>query len=144
MDDETGIRLGFFFGVFGIVALGEILAPRRAFATSKTGRWFANLAMVALNPVSVRLVFPVLPLGMAIMAQERHWGLLNNVALPYWLAVVVGVMALDLAIYLQHILFHAIPILCRLHMVHHADSILMSPRGCASIPSRLSFPWGSK
>jgi sterol desaturase/sphingolipid hydroxylase (fatty acid hydroxylase superfamily) len=119
--DETLIRLGFFFGVFGLVALGEILKPRRVLTAPKTGRWFSNLAMVAMNPVSVRVIFPVLPVGMALLAQEHHWGLLNNVPLPPWLAVVFVVMALDLAIYLQHVLFHAIPMLWRLHMVHHAD-----------------------
>ena len=115
------IRLGAFLGIFGMVAIGEILAPRRALTTSKAGRWFANLAIVALNPVAVRLIFPVLPVGVALMAREHHWGLLNNVAFPYWLSVAVGVIVLDLAIYLQHVVFHALPLLWRLHMVHHAD-----------------------
>jgi sterol desaturase/sphingolipid hydroxylase (fatty acid hydroxylase superfamily) len=104
-----------------MVALGEILAPRRALTTSKAGRWFANLTIIALNPVSVRLVFPVLPVGVALMAQENHWGLLNHVAFPYWLSVAIGVIALDFTIYLQHVGFHALPLLWRLHMVHHAD-----------------------
>jgi sterol desaturase/sphingolipid hydroxylase (fatty acid hydroxylase superfamily) len=77
--------------------------------------------MVALNPLAVRLVFPVLPLGMAFLAEEQHWGLLNSIGLPYWLKVAVAVILLDLSIYLQHVLHHAIPILWRLHMVHHAD-----------------------
>ncbi len=111
----------FFLGIFGMVALGEILAPRRALTTSKAGRWFANLAIIALNPVSVRLVFPVLPVGVALMAQENHWGLLNHVVFPYWLSVAIGVIALDFTIYLQHVGFHALPLLWRLHMVHHAD-----------------------
>jgi sterol desaturase/sphingolipid hydroxylase (fatty acid hydroxylase superfamily) len=121
MDDEAKIRLGFFLGIFALAAVLEILRPRRALTFSKTSRWFANLAMVALNPLSVRLVFPVLPVGMALLAEERHWGLLNSVALPYWLQVVLAVILLDLSIYLQHVLHHAIPILWRLHMVHHAD-----------------------
>jgi sterol desaturase/sphingolipid hydroxylase (fatty acid hydroxylase superfamily) len=121
MDDEAKIRLGFFFGIFALIALLEWLAPRRALTTSKAGRWFTNLGIIVLNPISVRLVFPVLPVGMALLAEERHWGLCNSVDLPHWSEVVVSVIVLDLLIYLQHVLHHAIPILWRLHMVHHAD-----------------------
>jgi len=121
MGSEAKIRLGFFFSILVLVAVLEILRPRRALTTSKTSRWFTNLAMVALNPLLVRLVFPVLPLGMALLAEERHWGLLNSIGLPYWLKVAVAVILLDFSIYLQHVLHHAIPILWRLHMVHHAD-----------------------
>jgi sterol desaturase/sphingolipid hydroxylase (fatty acid hydroxylase superfamily) len=99
----------------------ELLAPRRTLTTSKARRWFTNLALVLLNPLSVRLVFPVLPIGIALLAEERHWGLLNNVDLPYWLKVAIAVIILDFSIYLQHVLHHAIPLLWRLHMVHHAD-----------------------
>jgi sterol desaturase/sphingolipid hydroxylase (fatty acid hydroxylase superfamily) len=121
MHHELAIRLSFFVGVFSLVAIWEIVAPRRVLATPKAGRWFANLAIVALNPLSVRLLFPVIPSGMALLVQERHWGLLNSVDMPYWCSVAIGAVALDLAIYLQHVLFHAIPLLWRLHMVHHAD-----------------------
>ena len=121
MDGEAKIRLGFFFGIFVLIAVLEWLTPRRALTTSKAGRWFTNLSIIVLNPISVRLVFPVLPVGMALLAAERHWGLLNIMALPYWLKVVIAVIILDLLIYLQHVLHHAIPILWRLHMVHHAD-----------------------
>jgi sterol desaturase/sphingolipid hydroxylase (fatty acid hydroxylase superfamily) len=118
---QEKIRLGFFFGIFVLVAILEILRPRRALTASKTSRWFTNLVIIALNPISVRLIFPVLPVGMALLAAERHWGLLNIMALPDWLKVVIAVIILDFSIYLQHVLHHAIPILWRLHMVHHAD-----------------------
>jgi sterol desaturase/sphingolipid hydroxylase (fatty acid hydroxylase superfamily) len=121
MNTEITIRLGFFFGIFFLVALCEILAPRRTLTTSKANRWFANLVIVGLNPLSVRLVFPVLPVAAALLAAERQWGLLNNLDLPYWLEVAIGVIALDFSIYLQHVLHHAVPALWRLHMVHHAD-----------------------
>jgi len=121
MNAELKIRLGFFFGIFALVAILEILTPRRVLTTSKARRWFANLGIIALNPLSVRLVFPILPVGMALLAQERHWGLLNNVAFPYGFKVAIAVVILDFSIYLQHVLHHAIPILWRLHMVHHAD-----------------------
>lgn len=121
MRSELGIRLGFFFGIFCIVAVMETLAPRRIRRIPRKNRWFANLVILGLNPLSVRLVFQILPVTLAFLASERQWGLLNNLDLPYWLKVTIGVIALDFSIYLQHILHHAVPVLWRLHMVHHAD-----------------------
>jgi sterol desaturase/sphingolipid hydroxylase (fatty acid hydroxylase superfamily) len=118
---EVVIRLGFFFGVFALIAIWEVLAPRRSLTTSKSVRWFSNLAITFLNPVVVRLVSPIMPVTMALLAQKSGWGLLNNFALPYWLPVVIGVAVLDLVIYLQHVMFHTVPVLWRLHMMHHAD-----------------------
>jgi sterol desaturase/sphingolipid hydroxylase (fatty acid hydroxylase superfamily) len=74
-----------------------------------------------MNPLVVRLFSPVLAVGMAEKAVQRNWGLLNNYDMPFWLATVFGVMALDFIIYLQHVMFHAVPLMWRLHMVHHAD-----------------------
>ena len=121
METETLIRLGAFLGVFAILAAGEIFLPRRRLKTSKGRRWLANLTIVALNPLSVALVYPILPVGVALLASEQSWGLLNQWSLPYWFEVLVGVVTLDLVIYAQHVLHHAIPLLWRLHMVHHAD-----------------------
>jgi sterol desaturase/sphingolipid hydroxylase (fatty acid hydroxylase superfamily) len=121
VSNEAVIRLVFFFAIFVLVSMWERVAPRRALTTSKSMRWFSNLVIIFLNPVVVRLVFPILALGMAVQAQERGWGLFNNFGLPYWLAVGVGVIVLDLIIYLQHVMFHAVPALWRLHMMHHAD-----------------------
>jgi len=121
MSTEIAIRLGFFFGIFVLVAVCEVFAPRRPLTTSKTRRWFANLVIIGLNPLSVRLVFPLLPVALALLAAEHQWGLLNNVHFPYWIEVAIGVIALDFSIYLQHVLHHAVPALWRLHMVHHAD-----------------------
>jgi sterol desaturase/sphingolipid hydroxylase (fatty acid hydroxylase superfamily) len=121
MHNEIAIRLIFFFSIFVIVAFWEMLAPRRPLTTSKKMRWLNNLGITFLNPLVVRMIFPVLAVNMALRAQERDWGLLNNFDLPHWLDIVVGVIVLDLVIYLQHVMFHAIPILWRLHMVHHAD-----------------------
>jgi sterol desaturase/sphingolipid hydroxylase (fatty acid hydroxylase superfamily) len=88
---------------------------------SKTARWFANLAIISFNAALVRLLFPVLPVALALLAQKKGWGLLNYFDAPYWFAVIAGVIALDLVIYLQHVMFHAVPALWRLHMMHHAD-----------------------
>ena len=121
MNNETIFRLGFFVGAFVLIAIFEILAPRRALTASKSKRWVSNLAIIALNPLSVHLVFPILPVGMALLTAERKWGLLNNLNLPFGLELIIGVIAMDLTIYFQHVLHHAVPLLWRLHMVHHAD-----------------------
>ncbi|UCG67286.1 MAG: sterol desaturase family protein [Deltaproteobacteria bacterium] len=118
---EVAIRLGFFFGVFAMVGLWELILPRRPLTTSKAVRWFSNLAITVLNPAVVYLLFPIVPVGAALLAQKSGWGVLNNVDLPYWFAVAVGVMVLDLAIYLQHVMFHTLPVFWRLHMMHHTD-----------------------
>lgn len=121
VEHEAAIRLGFFFGVFALMAIWEVLAPRRRLTVSKTTRWLSNLTLVFLNTLALRVVFPVAAVGIALFAMEHSWGLLNSVALPYWVSVVVAVIILDLAIYLQHVMFHAVPAFWRLHMVHHAD-----------------------
>lgn len=121
MSSEIAIRLSFFVLIFVIIAIWELLAPRRTLTTSKTSRWITNLAITFLNPATVRLVFPIVALSMALKAQQNGWGLLNHYNLPFWLAVLVTVALLDLVIYLQHVMFHAVPVLWRLHMVHHAD-----------------------
>ncbi|AFM24784.1 sterol desaturase family protein [Desulfomonile tiedjei] len=121
IENEPFIRLGAFLGIFFGMALAELVAPRRRLLTSKASRWFANIGIVAINTVLVRLLFPVAAVGMAVIAAQRSWGLFNNVAVPYWMAVVLSVVILDFVIYLQHVLFHATPIFWRLHMMHHAD-----------------------
>lgn len=121
MSSETIIRLGCFLAIFGLVAACEALSPRRALSAPRSGRWFTNLALIVLDPLAVRLVFPVLPVAMSLLAAERHWGLLNHVDLPLWLEGPIALVVLDFSIYLQHVLFHVFPTLWRLHMVHHAD-----------------------
>ena len=118
---EAALRLGFFFGMLALMALWEVLAPRRALTTSKAVRWASNLGIVVLNSVLLRLLFPAAAVGVAALAAQRGWGLLNNLVPPYWLAVTLSVVALDFAIYLQHVMFHAVPALWRLHRMHHAD-----------------------
>jgi sterol desaturase/sphingolipid hydroxylase (fatty acid hydroxylase superfamily) len=121
MKTEVTIRVACFAFVFILIAAWELLVPRRVLTTSKTTRWVSNLGITFLNPLIVHLLFPVLAAGMALKAYESGWGVLNIFELPYWLALVIGVAVLDLAIYLQHVIFHSIPLLWRLHMVHHAD-----------------------
>ena len=118
---EPEIRLGFFIGLFALMALLEAWRPGRARMVSRWRRWPSNLGIVALNSVLLRVVFPAVPLGLAVLAQAQGWGLLNILALPGWLAVVIAVVLFDLAIYLQHVMVHAVPALWRLHRMHHSD-----------------------
>jgi sterol desaturase/sphingolipid hydroxylase (fatty acid hydroxylase superfamily) len=121
MNNEAVSRLVFFVGIFALIAIWERRSPRRSMTTSKKVRWISNLGITCLNPLVLQLLFPILAVDMALKAHEGGWGLLNNVDLPFWLKLVIGIVVLDLVIYLQHVMFHAIPILWRLHMMHHAD-----------------------
>jgi sterol desaturase/sphingolipid hydroxylase (fatty acid hydroxylase superfamily) len=118
--DEPLIRIAFFVGVLGVMSAWEQAAPRRP-DTSRRLRWFNNLAVAAIDALLVRLTFPVAAVGLAVVAESRGWGLLNALDLVPWLAIAVAVLILDLVIYLQHVLFHAVPALWRLHRMHHAD-----------------------
>jgi len=120
-NNEAAIRLAFFFGIFGAVAGGELVAPRRVLTTSKAGRWFANIGIVVINTLVLRLLFHAAGVGIAIWVGQKGWGLFNTVTAPYWAAVVLSALALDFIIYLQHVMFHAVPAFWRLHMMHHAD-----------------------
>lgn len=118
---ELAIRLAFFFVVLAVMALWESVAPRRAWTLSRAVRWANNLGIVVLNTAILRLLFPAAGLGMAVFAEAQGWGMLNYWELPSWIALFVAVVALDLIIYLQHVMVHAVPMLWRLHRVHHAD-----------------------
>jgi sterol desaturase/sphingolipid hydroxylase (fatty acid hydroxylase superfamily) len=126
MDDwfteaEPYIRLGSFLGIFVVMAVWEAFAPSRELITRRRSRWLHNLGLVVVDTLLLRVVAPAGAVGVAWFAAERGWGLLNLVSLPYWISVLLSVVVLDFVIYLQHVMFHAVPALWRLHMVHHAD-----------------------
>ncbi len=121
MSFELVIRLIAFAGVFLIIAYWETRRPRRPLQQSKKIRWLNNLGLVVLNTVILRLVFPAAAVGMASLASEHGWGILNQVSLGPATSLLISLVVLDLIIYLQHVLFHSIPLFWRLHMVHHAD-----------------------
>lgn len=118
---EPQIRLGFFVGVFALIAIWELVAPRRTLTTSKALRWSSNLGLVVLNTVMLRLIFPLAAVGVAAFCVAHGWGVLNHFQVPFGLAVPLAVIAMDFVIWLQHVMVHAIPVLWRLHRVHHAD-----------------------
>jgi sterol desaturase/sphingolipid hydroxylase (fatty acid hydroxylase superfamily) len=121
-DPQLLVRLGVFVGVMLTMALWETMAPRRGPTRSKPRRWSANLGLQAINAVVMRVAAPFAATATALVAGEHGWGPLQSPQLPFWAAVVLAVIALDLAVYLQHVLFHAVPALWRLHRLHHADA----------------------
>ncbi|MEX0585258.1 MAG: sterol desaturase family protein [Pirellulales bacterium] len=118
---EITSRLAGFLGVLVIMTLAELAAPRRTLTACKGPRWASNLALVVINTLTERLLIPITAVAAAIAMQERSWGLLHLVAWPTWLELLLAVVAFDLAIYAQHVAFHHVPLLWRLHLVHHAD-----------------------
>ena len=121
MDHEIVIRISCFLGIFALIAIWEWIFPCRMLAVSKTKRWISNLGIVFLNSMTVRIIIPVMPVTMALLAQKNGWGLLNTLQIPYPMAVAIGIIILDFVIYLQHVMFHSVPLFWRLHMMHHAD-----------------------
>lgn len=118
---EVFIRLTCFGSVLLAMLLWELLAPRRHLTVKRPWRWSSNLGLVVINGILARLVMPLTAVGAAELARQNGWGLLNLIALPSWIEIVVALLIFDLAIYGQHVLFHWAPWLWRLHMVHHAD-----------------------
>lgn len=121
MDSEPLFRLATFFGVFGFLAAWETFFPRRQLTAAKLGRWAANVGIVVLNTIMLRALFATGAVGVAVAAAREKWGVLNHLAWPTFLETLLAVMALDFVLYLQHVMFHAVPGFWRFHMMHHAD-----------------------
>ena len=122
--DETLLRLGIFGGLFVVFALAEAAFPRRTRAFPRRQRWQTNIAITVIDAVTLRLlavVLPLLAIGAAMDAAGQGWGLLNQIDLPTWVAVVFAVLIFDFAIWLQHLISHKVPLFWRFHRVHHSD-----------------------
>lgn len=119
--NEPVIRLAAFVSVFIVMAVWELIAPRRSQGIGRRTRWPSNVGVVALDTFLVRILFPTTAVGLALFAEAKGFGLFNVWQVPHVLAVAFSVVFLDFVIYLQHVLFHAVPGLWRLHRMHHAD-----------------------
>ena len=119
--NEPLIRLSFTLGILLAMMTWEVAAPRRRRAIPRLLRWSSNLGLVVVATILVRLTFPIVAVGLAVTASQRGWGLFNVFEAPPWLALLLSLLVLDLVIYLQHVMFHAVPALWRLHRMHHAD-----------------------
>jgi sterol desaturase/sphingolipid hydroxylase (fatty acid hydroxylase superfamily) len=144
LGNEPVIRLLAFAGIFAVMAAWEIAAPRRDQRIGRRTRWPSNVGVVVLDTVLVRLLFPTTAVGLALVAEAQGWGLFHALALPLWVSVPLAVLALDLAIYLQHVLFHAVPALWRLHRMHHADLEFDVTTGARFHPIEILLSMGIK
>ncbi len=141
---EPAIRLGAFLGILVVMAGWEALAPRRPRSVSRWLRWPSNLGIVVLNTVVLRLAIPVTAIGVAALGEHNGWGVLNLVALPGWMRIVAAVLVLDVAVYFQHAVFHAVPALWRLHRMHHADVDFDVTTGARFHPIEILLSMGLK
>ncbi len=124
MENEGVLRLSIFVALFAVFAMAETFAPRRERVQPRGRRWLTNWSITILNTVTLRLMafgMPLLAVGAAVDAQSQGWGLFNTVGWPWWLEFVLAVLILDCAIWAQHLITHKVPVLWRLHRVHHAD-----------------------
>lgn len=139
LGNEPIIRLSFFAGIFLVLALWEIWAPRRKRSHRRRARWPSNIAISIVNTVFLRILIPTAAVGLAFLGEQNGWGLLNQFDLPLWAALALSVLALDLVIYLQHVMFHAVPLFWRLHRMHHADLDIDVTTGARFHPGEIVF-----
>jgi diguanylate cyclase (GGDEF)-like protein len=118
---EATIRLSVFLGSFSLLALWEFISPRRKPAQGKLKRWLNNVGLLVLSTLIVRLIVPTAAVGVAYLAEETNLGLMSYIDLPFWPKVAVSFILLDFLIYLQHAMFHVLPLMWRFHRVHHSD-----------------------
>ncbi len=118
---ETEVRLASFAGLLILFSGLEAVFPKKKRVQARLGRWFTNISLSLLSNILLRILFQVTAIGTALFAASKGWGLLNLVLLPFWIELLIALILLDLAIYWQHVLTHKIPVLWRLHKVHHAD-----------------------
>ena len=124
LSNEGGIRLAVFLGILIAMAIWEVASPRRRIEIPRVVRWTNNLAIVVVDTILVRLTYPVAAVGLALVAEQNGWGLFNVIEAPRWFAILASVVILDFVIYLQHVIFHFVPALWRLHRMHHADQAI--------------------
>ncbi len=141
---EMTLRLGASVGIFVVMAIWEVAAPVRELTTRKPKRWFRNIAVAVMNALVVRLVAPAGAVGVAWWAEQQGIGLFNNIEVPAAVAVVGSIVLLDLVIYFQHLVFHKVPTLWRLHMVHHTDEDVDVTTGQRFHPVEILLSMGIK
>lgn len=147
MGYEAIIRLSVFLGLFALFAGLETIAPRRKRGVPRTGRWFTNMSLTVLNTLALRAVavlMPFLAIGAAVDAWRLGWGLLNQVQWPWFVEGALALLALDLAIWMQHWVTHKVPLFWRFHRVHHADRDMDVTTGIRFHPVEIAASMGLK
>ena len=141
---EPFIRFAAFASVFVALAAWELIAPRREQQIPRSVRWPSNIGVVLLDTVLMRVIVPTTVVALALVCEARGWGLLQIMALPAWATIGLGFIAMDGAIYLQHVMFHAIPALWRFHRMHHADQEIDVTTGVRFHPIEILMSLGIK
>lgn len=141
---ESALRLGTFFGMLIIMGVAETVWPRRQLSSPKSSRWISNLSISFISTALLRLILPLVPSAFAIYCANAGIGLLNTITLPGWAAVLVSVLALDMVIYWQHVWFHKIPVLWKVHRMHHADLDIDTSTGVRFHPIEILASMGIK
>jgi sterol desaturase/sphingolipid hydroxylase (fatty acid hydroxylase superfamily) len=141
---EAMVRVGTFLGVLTVMLLWEGLRPRRPLSRPRRERWGANLGLTLLNTVLVRVTVGGVAYTAAVFAADQGVGLLHWRPLPAWAAAAMTLLVLDFALYVQHVLFHAVPVLWRLHRMHHADLDVDATTGLRFHPLEILLSLGLK
>lgn len=142
--NEPWVRFGAFLSVLLVLWAWEALAPRRPRRIPRRLRWGGNLGVLAVDVLVLRLAAPGAALGTAFLAEEGRWGLLPALGLPQWARLLLSVVLLDLVIYLQHVLFHILPLLWRFHRMHHSDVEFDATTGVRFHPVEILISLGIK
>ena len=120
-DYESYIRLGSFIGLFALLTIWEISTPKRELLELRRFRWISNIGLIIISSLLVRFILPTAAVGIALHVEQENWGFLNHYDLPFALQFLLAFILMDLAIYFQHVMFHALPLFWRFHRVHHTD-----------------------
>ncbi|MGW8323266.1 MAG: sterol desaturase family protein [Thermodesulfobacteriota bacterium] len=144
LDNEVAIRLGFFITIFVSMAVWETIAPRRTLTQRKSTRWASNLSLTLFNAILLRLILPAAAVGVSLAAQDNGWGFFNSISLPGALTGLLCIAALDMAIFTQHLIFHKVPLLWRLHRMHHTDLDVDVTTGARFHPFEILLSMGIK
>ncbi len=141
---EGVIRLTVFISIFLVMALAEIIVPRKNHVQKKSIRWVTNWGLVIIDSVVLRVFAPILAVGVALYAESKGWGFFAITKFPLWFEFILAIILLDLAIYGQHVASHKIPVLWRFHKVHHADRDIDVTTGARFHPIEIVFSMGYK
>ncbi len=147
MQNEALIRVAVFLGLFALLALIEWRAPRRPRLQTRRARWTTNWAIIVLDTVTLRILaiaLPLLAVGAALDAGARGWGLFNGLDWPAWIEIVLAILVLDLALWAQHLITHKVPLLWRIHRVHHADVDMDVTTAIRFHPAEIALSMGLK
>ena len=139
LNHEASLRMGIFISILLLMMGAEALFPRKNRALGRTHRWVSNLLIVIIDSIFVRLLFPIVAVGVAALSVKNGWGLLNMMPLPDWLEILLALILLDMAIYWQHVAFHRIPFFWSFHKVHHVDRDIDVTTGLRFHPIEIVF-----